>query len=137
MGEHVICRVDEIPRGKAKRVQLEGRDIAVFNLGDRFAAVANRCPHEGASLCHGQVAAFASAESPGNYVVEDERVMVRCPWHGWEFDLATGRSYCDPNRVRVKSFDVQVTPGSSLAEGPYKVETFEVSTADDYVLVRI
>ena len=63
--------------------------------------------------------------------------MVRCPWHGWEFDLANGRSYCDPNRMRVKTFDVEVKPGETLAEGPYQAEIFEVRTEDDYVVLSI
>jgi nitrite reductase/ring-hydroxylating ferredoxin subunit len=137
MSQHVICQVDEIPEGTAKRVSVAGRDIAVFNLGDRFAAITSRCPHEGAELCEGKVAAFANANGPGEYFMEDERVMVRCPWHGWEFDLKTGQSYCDPRRMRVKSFEVNVSEGSTLAEGQYKVEVFKVSTKDKYVVVTI
>ncbi len=137
MGQHIVCRVDEIPEREAKLVHVEGRDIAIFNLGDRFAAIANRCPHEGADLCRGKVAAFVSADGPGQYMMEEERVMVRCPWHGWEFDLKNGQSYCDPRRMRVKSFEVNVTDGSALAEGPYKVEVFDVSTEDKYVILTI
>jgi 3-phenylpropionate/trans-cinnamate dioxygenase ferredoxin subunit len=137
MGKHVVCRTDEIAEGEGKRVHVAGRDIAVFNLGGRFAAISNRCPHEGADLCHGKVAAFADANGPGQYVVEDARVMVRCPWHGWEFDLATGRSYCDPNRVRVKSFDVSVADGAALAEGPYSVQVYEVTTEGRYVVLTL
>ena len=137
MGRHVVCRLGEIAQGEGKLVHAEGRDIAVFNLGDRFAAISNRCPHEGADLCRGTIAAFAGATGPGQYVVEPDRIMVRCPWHGWEFDLATGRSYCDPNRVRVKSFEVAVEPGAALAEGPYSVEVFEVSTDGVYVVLTI
>ncbi|MGI3165908.1 Rieske (2Fe-2S) protein [Pseudooceanicola sp. 200-1SW] len=137
MTDHIICKAEEIAEGAARRVRIGGRDIAIFNLGNRFAAITNRCPHEGAELCHGKVAAFISAEGPGEYRTEDEKVMVRCPWHGWEFDLANGRSYCDPNRMRVKTFDVKVSPGETLAEGPYQAEIFEVRTEDDYVVLTL
>lgn len=137
MGQNVVCTVDEIPAGTAKRVTVEGRDIAVFNLGDRFAAIHNRCPHEGGDLCRGTIAAFPDARAPGDYVMDDERLMVRCPWHGWEFDLRTGRSYVEPRRMRVKSFDVAVAEGEALAEGPYRIEVFEVSTRDKYVVVTV
>lgn len=137
MAEHIICRSDEIAVGQARRVELEGREIAIFNLGDRYAAIADRCPHEGASLCRGRTAPLTESRGPGDYEVIDDRIIVRCPWHGWEFDLATGRSYCDPNRMRVRSFDVKVAPGSSLAEGPYRIETFEVTTRDSYVVLTI
>ncbi|WP_172294672.1 Rieske (2Fe-2S) protein [Pseudoruegeria sp. HB172150] len=136
MGKHVVCRVDEIDIKMGKLVHVEGRDIAVFNLGDRFAAVSNKCPHEGADLCAGKVFGFPEADGPGCYRVSD-RLMVRCPWHGWEFDLETGRSYVDPNRVRVKPFDVSVSDGAGLAEGPYQVETFEVETDGKYVIVEV
>ncbi|MBB4124258.1 Rieske (2Fe-2S) protein [Martelella radicis] len=137
MTDHIICKVDEIPEGKAKRVEVAGRVIAIFNLGDRFAAITNTCPHEGAELCHGRVAALVNADGPGAYRTEDEKIMVRCPWHGWEFDLENGRSYCDPSRMRVKIFDVKVAHGQSLAEGPYRAEIFEVRTEDDYVVLTI
>jgi 3-phenylpropionate/trans-cinnamate dioxygenase ferredoxin subunit len=42
--------------------------------------------------------------------------MVRCPWHGWEFDVRTGQSWFDPVQVRVRRYDVTVTPGSELAD---------------------
>ena len=137
MGQHVVCSVNDIPAGSSKRVEVEGRDVALFNVGGEFKAISNRCPHEGANLCQGRIAAFADAAGPGEYLVEEERQMVRCPWHGWEFDLATGRSYCDPNRVRVKSFDVAVSAGSGLKEGPYSIEIFDVTTEGDYVVLTI
>lgn len=137
MGQNVVCRVDEIPEGTAKKVTVEGREIAVFNLGDRFAAIFNRCPHEGGELCLGEAAAFPDAHGPGDYFVQKDRVMVRCPWHGWEFDLRTGQSYFDPRKMRVKSFEVRVAKGEDLAEGPYKTEIFEVSVEDDYVVVTV
>lgn len=51
--------------------------------------------------------------------------------------LATGRSYCDPARMRVRSFEVRVVHGATLAEGPYRVETFDVSIRDQYVVLTI
>ncbi|RVV98135.1 Rieske (2Fe-2S) protein [Mesobaculum littorinae] len=138
MGRHVICRVDEIPEGKGKRVDVEGRSIAIFNRGDgRFSAISNTCPHEGAELCWGKIAAFADATGPGQYTTVEDREMVRCPWHGWEFDLETGRSYCDPKRVRVKAFDVSVDEATGMAEGPYKVDTYDVETEGRYVVLTI
>ena len=136
MGQHVVCRTSELSKGASRLVHVEGRDIAVFNLGDRFAAISNRCPHEGADLCRGKVAAFADAASPGEYTIDQDKIMVRCPWHGWEFDVETGRSYCDPNRVRVKSFEVAVEGGAKI-EGNYSVEVFDVAEDGEYVVLTI
>lgn len=152
MGQHVVCEIHEIPEGKAKHISVEGRDIAVFNLGDRFAAITSKCPHEGANLCNGRIAAFIDAHGPGEYFTKSDKPMVRCPWHGWEFDLKTGQSYADPKRIRVKSFEVGVSDGSEAeaiakadaessanerAEGPYKIEIFEVLTENQYVVLKI
>ena len=46
--------------------------------------------------------------------------MVKCPWHGWEFDIRTGKSWCDPSRVRVRQYPVAVKPGTELVEGPVR-----------------
>ncbi|WP_281708333.1 Rieske (2Fe-2S) protein [Phaeobacter italicus] len=137
MGRHVICRAEDIAPGSSKRVEVEGREIAVFNTGAAFRAVTNRCPHEGADLCRGRIAAFVDADAPGAFTVDEDRVMVRCPWHGWEFDLETGRSYCDPNRVRVKPFEVNVQQADGRVEGKYSVETFPVEAEGEYLVLTI
>ncbi|WP_370206973.1 Rieske (2Fe-2S) protein [Pararhodobacter marinus] len=137
MSEHVVCRLDEIPAGSSKRVTVGKRDIAIFNVGGRLSAIANRCPHEGAQLCLGKVTGVVRADRPGQYRMEREGEMVRCPWHGWEFDLETGKSYCDPQRLKVKAFDVAVKPGSDLVEGPYTIETYDVQVRDSYVVLTL
>lgn len=134
---HVVCRADEIAPGAARRVEIDGRAIAVFNIDGSFAAIADRCPHEGASLCRGQVVGLAEADEPGRYRMVRQGEFVRCPWHGWEFDLKTGRSWCDPARIRVKSYDVAVARAGELAEGPYRIDVFEVAQDGDYVVVTV
>ena len=63
--------------------------------------------------------------------------MLRCPWHGWEFDIRTGRSYIDPEKLRVRAYEVVVEPGQRLVEGPYTAETFPVSLDENYIVVEI
>lgn len=137
MTRHVVCRADEIAVGEAKRVSVADRDIAIFNVNGEFAAISDRCPHEGASLCRGSVIGLAQSDEPGVYTMIREGEFVRCPWHGWEFDLKTGKSYCDPARTRVKSFAVSVEGGSGIVEGPYKIDVFDVSVEDNYVVLTI
>lgn len=134
---YVVCRADEIAKGTAKRVSVAGRDIAIFNVNGEFAAIANRCPHEGASLCRGDIVGLAQADEPGKARLMRKGEFVRCPWHGWEFDLKTGKSWCDPTRTRVKQFAVEVTDGATLKEGPYRIEVFEVSLRDDYIVLTV
>lgn len=137
MTDHVVCPLAELPPGTARRVTLDRRDIAVFNVDGRLWAIADRCPHEGASLSRGQVGGVVVSDGPGDYRIERPGSMVRCPWHGWEFELATGRSYCDPARMKVRSFGVRICPGALLEEGPYRIETFPVSVQDDYIVVTV
>ena len=134
---YVVCRADEIAPGMAKRFEIEGRAIAIFNVNGEFAAIADRCPHEGASLCRGQIIGLAESDEPGHYRMVREGEFVRCPWHGWEFDLKTGRSWCDPARTRVKSYDVSVAGGAQLLEGPYRIDVYKVSRDGDYVVVTV
>jgi len=135
--KHVVARTDEIADGAAKLVHVEGRAIAVYNVKGEFFAIANRCPHEGADLCKGRIVALFEADTPGEVKVSRHGELVRCPWHGWEFDIRTGKSWCDPARTRVKSYDVEVQKGGSLVEGPYKAEVFKVSVDDSYIVLEL
>jgi len=63
--------------------------------------------------------------------------FLRCPWHGWEFEIATGQSYCDPNTMRARQFNVTVTAGEELVKGPYVAESFPVAVETDYLVVEI
>lgn len=134
---HVVARVEEIAPGASKLVHVEGRDIAVFNVAGEFMAIANRCPHEGADLCKGNLVSLFESDMPGVVKTSRHGELVRCPWHGWEFDLRTGKSWCDPARTRVKSYDVSVEHGAKLVEGPYRTEVYKISIDDDYVVLEL
>jgi nitrite reductase/ring-hydroxylating ferredoxin subunit len=62
--------------------------------------------------------------------------ILRCPWHGWEFDIRTGQSYCDPKRFRAR-VPGQCRAGFGGGEGPYIAETLAVSVESDYVVVDL
>ena len=64
---HVVAKVGEIPLGGKKLVSVKGRDIGVFNVNGEFFALLNKCPHAGASLCHGRIIGLAQADEPGQY----------------------------------------------------------------------
>jgi len=135
--KHVVATVGEIPPGGHKLVELQGRQIGVFNVKGEFLAISNRCPHQGGSLCRGKLVGLAESEEPGQYKLSRHGELLRCPWHGWEFDIRTGQSWCDPTKVRVRSYAVSVEHGENLVKGPYVAETFDVSVEEDYVLVAL
>ena len=136
MAGHVVASVDEIPPGTRKLVEVNGRAIVVFNLSGDFFALDNRCPHRGGSLCDGIQTGLVESKVPGEYRYSRPGEMVKCPWHGWEFDIRTGKSWCDPARVRVRQYPVSVKPGTELVEGPHVAETFPVRVENNYVVVE-
>jgi nitrite reductase/ring-hydroxylating ferredoxin subunit len=146
MAGRVVATVDEIPPGTRKIVEIDGRSIGVFNVGGEFFALRNRCPHQGGPLCLGERVGALSAQIPGEYQYERPGELIRCPWHGWEFDLRTGKSWFDPAHTRVRNYPVEVRTGrdlrdgdpspSELVPGPYTAETYSVSVDHNYVLVE-
>jgi nitrite reductase/ring-hydroxylating ferredoxin subunit len=144
---HVVCPVGELPAGERRIVNIGRRSIGVFHVGDRFYAVRNRCPHQGGPLCVGHILGDAVADVPGAAAVSDNPLRIACPWHGWEYDLATGQSFLGPADPGVKSYGVTLEPGGALVAemdqqvklvpGPYTAETFEVRVEDDYVVLEV
>lgn len=109
MAEFVrVARTRDIPSGEGRAFAVNGRTIAVFNVGGRFHAIDHRCAHMQGPLAEGDL----------------EGCVVTCPWHGWTYDVATGESP-DEAGVRVERFDTKVVKGEVLVAMP------EVSAAPD------
>ncbi|QHW34866.1 Rieske (2Fe-2S) protein [Paenibacillus rhizovicinus] len=132
MARHVVGKVAEIPAGTRRMVVVEGRPIGVFNVNGTYYALKNSCPHQGAPLCLGTVTGMTLPSAPGEYNYGREGEIVRCPWHGWEFDIATGKSIFDPHKCLVKTYDVTVEAG----EVP-EVETYPVFVESGSVVVHV
>lgn len=135
--KHVVGRVGDLSPGTNTVVQIDGREIVIFHSNDEYFALLNRCPHQGGKLCHGKVTGLLESSSAGEYRYSRPGEIVRCPWHAWEFDMRTGKSWCDPDKVRVRSYPVEVHEGRRLVEGPYVAETFEVSVEHDYIVLHL
>lgn len=96
-----ITAVENIPLREGRSVHVGGRSLAIFNLGDRFHAVENSCPHRGGPLADGIVS--------GNTVV--------CPLHAWKIDLVTGSVSKPQESLQcVRTFPVRVEQGVVLVE---------------------
>jgi nitrite reductase (NADH) small subunit len=126
---HVVARVEEIPVGARKIVQVGNRSIGVFNVGGEFYALKNTCPHQQAPLCEGRVMGTTLPSRPGEYRFGLEGRVLRCPWHAWEFDITTGRSFFAPDACRVKSYQVAVEEVT--------VETYEAKVEGAFVVVYV
>lgn len=137
MTRHVVAHSSEIAPGQQKLVTVEGRGICIFNIDGEFFALLDRCPHEGGSLCRGDRIGLVESSQPGEYRYTRHGELVKCPWHAWEFDIRTGQSWCDPQKIKVKAYDVSVAPGETLVKGPYVAETFQVAVEDEYVVLDL
>ena len=133
--QHVVGTVDELPPGGRKIVEVEGRSIGVFNVAGRYYALRNRCPHKGAPLCVGMLKGLVTGPAPYQYVIEREGEILRCPWHGWEFDLLTGRSIINPHKLRVKRYEVTIEYPE--ADEDPSIETFPVSIEREMVILHV
>ncbi len=127
MPRHVVGQLRDVPPGGCKRVAVAGRDIALFNTGGEVFALADRCPHQGGRLSEGKLVGLVEAAEPGRYAYSRPGEIVRCPWHGWEFDLRTGQSRCEPSRLRTQAYEVSVEP----------VETFPVTVDERQIAVDV
>lgn len=110
MAVYYVAETCEIPDGKSKIIELDGRSIGIFRVGGEYYALHNRCPHEGAELCKGTVCGTTLPSGVYDYRFGREGEIVRCPWHGWEFDIKTGKSLFS-DKVRTRSYTVQVKDG--------------------------
>lgn len=145
MSRHVVAKLDDLPPGSRVIVEIAGREIGVLNVSGELYAIRNRCPHQGGPLCSGHVLQAVSSTAPGEYRLDPARHMMRCPWHQWEFDLRTGQSWFDPQKVRVKAYEANVVSGTSLLScpepelqpGPYVADVYPVTVDDDYVVVDL
>ena len=94
------ARVNEIPTGSIKSVQVGGKQLALANVGGTLYAIDNTCLHRGGPLGEGQL----------------EGKVVTCPWHGWQFDVTTGKAVQNPNagvgcfKTEIRGDEVFVDP---------------------------
>lgn len=84
------ANIDEIPKGESKLIDINNEKIALFNVDNEFFALKHECPHEGGPLAEGELV--------DNCIV--------CPWHGWMFDVKTGK--CPDREAGTDTYEVKV-----------------------------
>jgi len=109
--------IGDFPVGQLCRVEVEKRALAVVRSEEGVYVLRDTCPHQGAPLSGGHLTGYVPPCQPGAKIdIEAERGMVVCPWHGWEFDLKTGRSLVDPDKTRVRSYAARIEQGRVVVE---------------------
>lgn len=109
---HDVCALEALEGDLPVIVDLNGTPVGVKKWGDRVFAVINRCGHAGAPMAYGEIHPQVSSPAPGEPVVVDqEHPEIRCPWHHWGFDLATGACTAPVRRPRLRVYETRVEGG--------------------------
>ena len=86
-----VASLDEVPEGRGHEVVAGGHVIGLFRVGDEVFAIDGLCPHSGGPLSTGYLSGTTAV----------------CPWHGWQFDVTTGRHRTSP-AICQRTFPVEV-----------------------------
>jgi nitrite reductase (NADH) small subunit len=117
----VVCAADDLPPGSVKIVPVGKFGVGVFNVGGRYFALTNYCPHRGAPLCLGQIRGKSKAGTRPyqiEWIMEGE--ILSCVWHGWEYEIATGEAIAykgTSTPFSIRMYPVIVRDGQIILEG--------------------
>jgi 3-phenylpropionate/trans-cinnamate dioxygenase ferredoxin subunit len=111
-----VGAIDDFQVGRLRQVDLAGKDIIVVRRSvDHFYAVTSRCPHQGAPLCLGEVDGTFLPSRPGEFTFGMEGRIIRCPYHGYEYDLETGLpAFSEGVNERLVSYETVTRDGRVL-----------------------
>jgi len=115
--EYRVGPVHEIPDGGGVLVIAGGTEIGLFRGRGALHAYENRCRHQGGPVCTGEIVGRYEQVLNADRTVSRERFVddeprIACPWHGWEYDLETGRCTAD-RRFRLRRIPVVVHDGDA------------------------
>lgn len=103
----IVCFSHQLRMGEKIIFTLGKIEIGIFRLEEGLYALANKCPHQGAPLCLGKICGTTKGDGPNKIEFYNEGKILRCPWHGWEFDITSGKSLVEPDKILVKKFKVE------------------------------
>jgi nitrite reductase/ring-hydroxylating ferredoxin subunit len=111
-----VGSVDEFENGLIRVITVNAREIGVLRWRESWYAFRNICPHLGAAICTGAV--HASIDHVGGWdgqiVVDEDRPVIMCPWHRWEFDVRDGQGLLGDERL--KTYPATETGGRVLID---------------------
>ncbi len=96
-----MATLEELPVGGAKEVEFEGRVYALFNVDGQISAIDGICPHQGGPLVDGPL----------------EGTTVTCPWHGWQFDVRSGKTPLG-SKIKQAIYEVRIDGQDVLVAVP-------------------
>ena len=100
MARHTLCKVSDVPEGMCRAFKVEGRGVALYNVDGVFYATQDFCRHKGGSLGKGEL----------------QGTVVKCPVHGWKFDVISGNCLTLPSCKKLQLFPTSVEAGEVIVE---------------------
>lgn len=107
---HHVGPVAEIDVGESLLVEFNGIEIAIYHTENGFFAMSNYCVHQGGPLCEGPVTGTVSQDTDGRLTYDSDQEVVKCPWHGWEFELESGEHLSRPQYSQ-PTYEVETRDG--------------------------
>lgn len=103
--KQINISVADLTPGERKIIEVDGKSIGLFNVAGEYFALHNRCPHMGGNLCAGPVTGTTLETDKTEFIYGRHDEIIRCGWHGWEFEIKTGVCTVD-KRMRAKVYKV-------------------------------
>jgi nitrite reductase (NADH) small subunit len=111
----VVCAADELEPGAMAAARIGMLPVLVVRtLDGELHGYVDRCLHQGARLSGGRVLPYTEGDAVGEYRMLDAQEVIKCPWHGYEYDVRTGCAVFDRRRTLVR-LDVRVEDGNIVA----------------------
>jgi nitrite reductase/ring-hydroxylating ferredoxin subunit len=112
MTEVVVGQVSAFPETGRLVIEVDGVEVGVFRRNGQFSAYENVCPYMGGPVCQGKIIGrveerIADDKTSRGFAFSPDRTNIVCPWHGYEFDIATGQHQGNP-RMRLRPVKIEI-----------------------------
>lgn len=105
--KHYVGTVDELSESQPKIIEIDGISIGIIYNSGNYYAIRNTCPHKNGPICKGTVRGTMLPSDPQEYKYGMKEQVIACPWHGWEFDLETGKGLFGNDR-KLKKYSIEI-----------------------------
>lgn len=106
----IVCPAEDMQEGSRQLIEVNGVEIGLIRAEGVCYAFRNSCPHQGVPMLYGSVVGTMLPSDPHQYIYGNHNEIIRCPLHGWEFNLKTGKAMFSPN-VSINMYEVKEEGG--------------------------
>ncbi|WP_373552960.1 Rieske (2Fe-2S) protein [Haliscomenobacter sp.] len=99
--KHYFAELGALEEGRFVIREVGNHSVGATLLQGKPVVIFNNCPHAGAPICQGKIVPKQVLEAPHLLHLDAEHPVLRCPWHGWEFNLENGMVNGFASRLRL------------------------------------